>query len=380
MPENAPLAAEVSRPKIEMVVIDIDGTLLNSESKLTPRVETAVKTAAAQGVKIVVATGKTRNSMRSLLERLGVATAGIYVQGTVLHEGDGSITHQVTLPDTVARQVITFAEERGFIVSIYSGSRILLRAAAPEFQARMRHYHEVEMEIVGPLQNQIGRTPINKIIAVGDPKAVTSLRWQLNLQIGATARVLQAGVPTMLEVLPIGVSKGSALKRLSSDLRVRPEHIMAIGDAENDIEMLPYAGLGVAMGHAEDRVKSAAKHVVASNDQDGVAEALERWVIVKPPEPAAPSVETPTAAPAESKPGSPPVEASSAAPEVKTPAKPPAEAKAAEKQATLSTTTPSATTPSATTPSETTPATPSAAAPKPARKAKSAEDKQDKLS
>ncbi|MCK6579026.1 MAG: Cof-type HAD-IIB family hydrolase [Anaerolineae bacterium] len=297
--------------KIEMVAIDLDGTLLNSASQMTSRVEAAVKSAAAQGIRIVIATGKTRKSAMPFLERLGLDALGIFVQGTVTYNSDGSIRHQLTLDDSTARQVITFAEDRGFMVALYSGSRILLRAPHKVFQDSMRHYHEVDSEIVGPLQNQVGSLPINKIITIGDGRATTALRWQLGLQVSTTARMVQAGIPTMLEIIPPGASKGAALKRLASDLRIASAAVMAIGDAENDVEMIQYAGIGVAMGNADDHVKSSADQVVASNDADGVAEALERWVIVKPPSPAAdaaepakpeaanaPAAEKPVAAPA----------------------------------------------------------------------------------
>lgn len=285
-------------PKIEAVVIDIDGTLLNSASELTKRVETAIKNAIAQGVKIILATGKTRVSVDSFVGRLGIDSPGIFVQGCVTCNADGSIRTQTTLNDAIARQFITYAEDRGFAVALYSGSRILVRAHSKYVEDHITHYHEVQPEAVGPLQNQLGSTPVNKLIAFGEPRAITGLRWQLNLQIGSLARILQAGVPEMLEVLPLGASKGAALKHLASELRISSERILAIGDAENDIEMIQFAGIGIAMGNADERTKAAADHVVAGNNQDGVAEALEKFVIVKPAEPEKPAApaEKPAAA------------------------------------------------------------------------------------
>ncbi|MDZ4770329.1 MAG: Cof-type HAD-IIB family hydrolase [Chloroflexota bacterium] len=302
-------ATPASTHRIDLVAIDIDGTLLDSKSEMTPGVEAAVKAASAQGVRFVAATGKTRGSVLPFFKRLGIDMPGIFVQGTVTHNADGGVRSQVTLPDTIVRQVITFIEDRGFAAAVYSGERILLRAPHQRILDSMRYYHEIEPEVVGALQNLIGVESINKVIAMGDPRAITALRWQLNLQIGTAARVIQAGVPDMLEIIPNGVSKASALKRLAFELNIPPERIMAIGDAENDIEMLQFAGLGVAMGHADERVKAAANHVVASNNDDGVAEALHRFVIVKPPtpptpptpEPAAPIAAPVTAAVAETK-------------------------------------------------------------------------------
>lgn len=317
------------KPTVRLVAIDIDGTLLDSASQLKPKVEAAVKAAAAQGVQVIMATGKTRGSVAPFLKKLGLNTPGIYVQGTVTANADGSIRAQATLPDHVVRQAITFAEDRGFVVALYSGTRILIRTASARIADNLRFYKEVEAEIVGPLVNQIGVVPINKMIAMGDARAITALRWQLNAQIGEAARVIQAGVPDMLEIIPNGVSKGAALKRLIADLGIAPDQMMAIGDAENDIEMLQLAGVSVAMGNAEDRVKAAAKYVTGTNNEDGVAEALHRFVIVPPPPPAPepkpePAAEQPAAPASDTPPPQP--KAESAAPASDAPA-PESEAK-----------------------------------------------------
>lgn len=284
-----------ARAAIELVAIDIDGTLLNSSIQLTDRVEKAIKAATAQGVKIVLATGKTRVAALDILTRLGLQTPGIYVQGVVTYSADGSIQNQLILKDSVVRQVLTFAEDRGFTALAYSGSRILMRAHNADIEAAIRKYHDSTPEIVGPIQNLLASVSINKVVLIGDARAITALRWQLNIQIGTSARLVQAGIPSMLEVLPPGASKGTALKRLASELKITTDRIMAIGDAENDVEMIQFAGIGIAMGNADDKTKAAANHVVATNDADGVAEALERFVIIPPP-PAPPvDVVAPTA-------------------------------------------------------------------------------------
>ncbi len=93
---------------------------------------------------------------------------------------------------------------------------------------------------------------------------------------------MQAGVPEMVEVLPPGASKGAALKQLLKIMKLDAAQVMAVGDAENDIEMIQLAGVGVAMGQSAQNVKDAADTVTASNDADGVAEALERYVLTEP--------------------------------------------------------------------------------------------------
>jgi Cof subfamily protein (haloacid dehalogenase superfamily) len=116
-------------------------------------------------------------------------------------------------------------------------------------------------------------------MAVGDPRQISALRWQLGAQLGKSVRLMQAGLANMLEILPPGASKGAALRQLAHEMKFKPDEIMAIGDAENDIEMLQFAGIGVAMGHAPENVRQAADHITATHDDDGVAQAIERFVL-----------------------------------------------------------------------------------------------------
>ncbi len=271
--------SQPTKSDIRVVVLDVDGTLLDSKHELTPRVEKALRAAAAKGVQVVLATGKTRASMLKTIDHLGLKTPGIYLQGLAIYDGDGELRHQMTLEAAVARQILTFAEDRGYVMVAYSGERILAHVFNREVEQGLTVHHELAPEVVGPLQNLLGSMAFNKLIACGEPRAVKALRWQLNLQLGGSVRLMQAGIPTMLEILPPGGSKGTALRLLLKDMKVAPENVMAMGDAENDIEMIQLAGIGVAMGHADQPVKDAADHVTGTNDEDGVAQAIERFVL-----------------------------------------------------------------------------------------------------
>lgn len=265
---------------IRLIAVDLDGTLLNSQHELTERTEKAIKAAMDKGVQIILATGKTRGSALSVIARLGLTFPGIYLQGLAIYNADGSLRHQTFLDKAIARRVITFAEDRGFTVVAYSGSRILTRKNNRDTNILVQ-YGEPDVEAVGPLQNILDTTSINKVMAVkkGEFRAVSALRWQLNMQLDGAAKLVQAALPDMLEIVPQGGSKGAALKTLLKELQIPVENMLAIGDGENDIEMIQMAGVGVAMGNALAQVKNSADHVTATNDADGVAEAIERFVL-----------------------------------------------------------------------------------------------------
>ncbi|HEX2906220.1 MAG TPA: Cof-type HAD-IIB family hydrolase [Phototrophicaceae bacterium] len=270
---------------VRLIAVDVDHTLLNSKHELTERTEKALRAALTQGVRIVLATGKTYTSAAALVQKLGLTTPGIYAQGTLACNADGSISHQQVVDPAILRHIITFAEDRGFSTLAYSGNRLLLRRPDPKFSDMMTSYHEPMPEVIGPLQNVVDSLPINKLVifshAEDAARAIKSLRWQLGMQVNGTVSLIQAGMNFMMEVLPPGAGKAAMLKLVLKDLMVLPDEVLAIGDAENDVEMIQLAGVGVAVGNAGQHVKAVANYVAPSNDEDGVAEAIERFALKK---------------------------------------------------------------------------------------------------
>jgi Cof subfamily protein (haloacid dehalogenase superfamily) len=269
---------------IELVVADLDGTLLDQKHEITERAAQAIKALREQNIKFMLATGKSRSSALKIIEQLELDTPGVFVQGLVLQNADGSIRTQITLEPAIARQAITFAEDRGFSVVAYSGTTTYVRKRTHDTNLIVE-YGEPESEVVGPLQNLLGSTPINKLAFIDrdDPRRVKALRWQLNMQFNGAATLVQPAVAQMLELLPKGTSKGAGLKTLLKDMGIDPKNVMAVGDGENDIEMLQLAGIGVAVANADEHVRKAANHVTTASYGDGLAEAIERFALKPKP-------------------------------------------------------------------------------------------------
>jgi Cof subfamily protein (haloacid dehalogenase superfamily) len=264
---------------ITLIALDLDGTLLNSRHELSPRTERALKQAMAQGVQVILATGKTYSSAIELIERLGLTTPGVYGQGLTIVNGDGSLRYERTLDSEVARTVTAYAEAHGcHLIAVAEGSTRILAEKPSTLTDFVVAYHEPDPELVGPLSRIVDRTPINKLVIEADPAAIPGIRADLAARLDGSAALVRS-MPQLLEVLPRGASKGDGLRRLLADIGVDPRHVLAFGDAENDIEMLRLAGIGVAMDNASPGAKAAANYVTASNDDDGVAEAVERFVL-----------------------------------------------------------------------------------------------------
>lgn len=261
-------------PEIRLIAVDLDGTLLNNQHQMTPRTERALTAALARGVGVVIATGKTRAAAEEIIARLKLTTPGVYNQGLLVVDGDGSIPHQQLLDRDTAFEVIDLARAESIPTVIYNGLR-LMAFGRQDYLDILRRY-EPTLEVIAP--DAVDSMPINKLMLLDWADRLPALRARLNRMLGARVTLVQA-VAHSLEVLPPGASKGSGLKVVLDHLGIDPQNVMAIGDGENDLSMIEMAGVGVAMGNAYAGLKAAADYVTATNDEDGVALAVERYVL-----------------------------------------------------------------------------------------------------
>jgi Cof subfamily protein (haloacid dehalogenase superfamily) len=261
---------------IQLVAIDMDGTLLNSRHQLSPGNEAALRRAQEAGIQIVFATGKTRTSAIPIIDKLKLATPGVYSQGLVVYDGDGSILYERRLAGSLARKVADFVQEANCSMVAYSGDDIVTSVRDAYTDVFIK-YHEPAPIAYGSWTAVFAARPINKFIIVSTRERIDQIRPRLEQAIGHEATIVQA-LDYMVEILPPGASKGDGLRRVLAHLQVDPAQVMAIGDGENDVEMLALAGVGVAMGNAMPAARQAADLVTGTNDEDGVAQALARFL------------------------------------------------------------------------------------------------------
>lgn len=263
---------------IKLIATDMDGTLLTSRHELSPRTEAALRAALDQGVKIVLATGRSRSTIAvEVIERLGLTTPGIFLQGCIVHNADGSVRFQETLDDSVAAMVIDIGERRGYSVVIYSGTR-LLTPKLTAFSNLTLDYNEPVAEEIGTLRDVPGAHPINKLVIFDDPRRVIDMRAEFGGMLNGATRMVQS-VPGALEFIPKRASKGAALQHILDTYGILPAETIAFGDAENDHEMIQLAGIGFAMENATPETRALADRIAPHHDQDGLAQVVEALVL-----------------------------------------------------------------------------------------------------
>ncbi|MGH2454033.1 MAG: HAD family hydrolase [bacterium] len=260
-----------------LVVADIDGTLTTSAQKITPRVRRVVRLAQRRGVRVCLATGRSWHSGRRYFERLGADPPAILYNGGLLYDfARGTVLYQRPMAIRQARRVIEILDAYPDLAAhFHVGDEIFVRWRTPLVGAVARHDH-ISPKAVGNFRPLLDGAPM-KFRILGPRRRLHALY----------RRIRQAGMPgtlvysdrESLEVLPPRTSKGAALRKMAQHLRIPLREVMAVGNELNDLEMIQAAGLGVAMGNAPAGLRRAADVVAPTNDEDGLAEVVERYVL-----------------------------------------------------------------------------------------------------
>ncbi|HEY1097383.1 MAG TPA: Cof-type HAD-IIB family hydrolase [Myxococcota bacterium] len=254
------------------VYFDLDGTLLDKEARIPPAVFAAIDRLKAKGIFVGIATGRRATTTQPYAEAIGANAPLVLFNGARVVEADfKSMLFSTTLPRTFTRAVIARCLELGIYVGAYVEERLLIDARVPEPRAAGSALSAREVVDLLTLE----RAAV-KLLFVDEPERLLELRRLLTKErlVPPGAHLVRSN-PRFLELLPDGVNKGTALHRCAAHLGIDVREIVAVGDDENDREMLENAGLGIAMGHAPDTVKAVADVVIGANDGESLAAKLD---------------------------------------------------------------------------------------------------------
>ncbi|ADU50307.1 Cof-like hydrolase [Thermaerobacter marianensis DSM 12885] len=267
-----------------LIALDVDGTLLDSGGRLRPRVKNAVRAAVDAGHYVVLATGRRWVATRPFAQELGLKAPCIVHNGAVAVDPltDQPVWRQ-PLPTEFARQAILKARELGVSLFFHDldhphGDRMLYEPGARLPKASWFFEAGRLTQEVPDLMEWLQVGAVRVLVRDRQEGADAFRRW-ITAEWGDAVRVLagtdlEPGIYAV-EVSDAPVCKGWALERLAAHLQIPVERVVAVGDWDNDIEMLQFAGLGVAMANGSPAARAAARRVTASNDEDGVAVVLE---------------------------------------------------------------------------------------------------------
>lgn len=262
--------------KYKLVALDVDGTLINDEYRITERTSATIREVSRQGARIVLCTGRAPASTLPLLSELGLEGAVITHNGAATVDSSGpELLHQYAFETDRVERLIEFCRAEGVHLDVNSTFSLYVEQLSEEAREAYRKFY-IEPILVEDLRQV--REPLVKITMYAGKDVLDRLlaAWP---EIGDPMLRPIRSDEYFIDLMHVQASKGNALKALAESWGIAPEGIIAIGNYYNDLDMLQYAGIGIAMGNAPDDVKKSADFVTATNNEDGVHLALERYCL-----------------------------------------------------------------------------------------------------
>lgn len=267
--------------KYKAIVLDLDGTLTNNKKEITPLTKEALMSAQRDGMRVILASGRPTYGIRPVADALGIGSYDSYVMayngGCVTRWADKTIIFNQTL-DTALVPVLYNAAKNAphpFNILTYQGEDIAATDISDEYVRHEAFINKMPLTQYDDFVHQV-QHPINKCLIVGDPTPLALLERHLAQTLQGQCSVYRSA-DFFLECVPLGIDKAASLARLLPTLGLTREEIIAVGDGHNDISMIEYAGLGVAMANAADATKAKADYITRSNEEDGVAHVLQKF-------------------------------------------------------------------------------------------------------
>lgn len=265
----------------KLIALDMDGTLLNEEKKVTQRTKDAICAAKNKGVTVVLATGRPIEGVHRYLEELNMLGDNDYVlsyNGSLVQKTKNKeIISKMTLKGTDATYLYNLSNELNVNIHAFSENEGLITP-------RDNKYTNVEADINGikfkefNFENIDSEDVMVKIMMIDEPEILQKAVDNLPKELYEKYTVVRSA-PYFLEFLNKEANKGTGLELLAKHLGVKREEIITMGDAGNDLHMIEYAGMGIAMGNAFDEIKEVANYITDTNENDGVAKAIEKFVL-----------------------------------------------------------------------------------------------------
>jgi Cof subfamily protein (haloacid dehalogenase superfamily) len=271
------------QPRIRMVVSDLDGTLLSGPRHISERTRLALAEARDAGVHVILASARPPRSMRRYHEALALTAPVIACNGALLWDLHAGIPMaRIAMESELAFEITQLGRSLGTIVNLESDDEWFTDRTNERILRNIRTFGIPPPDGVGVIDEMLERgEPVDKIfLDLRDlaPEHVETARTTVAQSIGRRANLTET-VPGLLDIVAAGATKAAMAQRLARSLGVKAEEVLALGDHDNDVSLLRWAGIGVAMGNATPAAKAAADTITSSNRRDGLAEALQRWVL-----------------------------------------------------------------------------------------------------
>lgn len=261
------------------IALDLDGTLTNHDKVVTQKTREALLQAEAEGVVIILASGRPTYGIEPVAECLELDKRGGYILsyngGNIVNAKTGEKLFAQFLPDEVIPILYRYAKEKNHALLGYAGNEIITEMPDDQYVKEESRINKMNIRKVENLFEALEPHP-TKLLMTGDPADMLKAENELSEILGDRMDIFRSA-PFFLELVPKGIDKAKSLLRLLAKINLTPADMIAFGDGYNDLSMLKLAGMGVAMQNAAPEVRAEADYITLSNEEDGVAAALEHF-------------------------------------------------------------------------------------------------------
>lgn len=266
----------------KLLVLDVDGTLVNNKKELSPQTLTTLLKIQHTGVRLVLASGRSPHGLSHLVDKLEMKKWGGYLLPYNGAQIIDTATHEVLFEKRIDPAMFPYLEKKaqknGFAIFTYHQNQLITTHPENNHILEEAALNNMEVVAVDNLSEAVDFSPCKCVLVSDDEDALVSLKELWRKRLAGVLNVYRSE-SFFLEVAPKFIDKGNTLGVLIEKLGITTEEVMAIGDGRRDFAMLQLAGLGVAMGNAQDSIKACADYITESNENDGVALAVQKFII-----------------------------------------------------------------------------------------------------
>lgn len=261
----------IKKNNIKLIATDLDGTYLNNETSISDYNKKVFQKLMNEGIEIILATGRAFNGMKRYNDMINNNNHSIVFNGSVIADTNGNFIYNKVIDEASSRAIANLHNKYKVYLHVYSGNKYIV--SEPDFYYKRYINREKITDTIVGLEN-IEDFKFSKMVFIGERDELESLQSEIRNNFKVHTSFSHTN---FLEVLAYGINKGSALEWLCGQKGIKKEEVIAFGDNYNDIEMIEYAGIGVAMENAEEELKRKADCICLTNSEDGVGRFLSEY-------------------------------------------------------------------------------------------------------
>lgn len=265
----------------KLLALDIDGTLTNTQKDITPATLEKIIEAQEKGHIVAIASGRPLPGIRKIADTIELDRFGGYVLafngGRIVDYSTGEVVYQAVLDNDVVRDIYDYCLKAGCGMVTYDGDRVITGTDIDGYMTFEASINHMEIMRIDNFREYID-FPLNKCLLTADPDKAEKIEQELAEKFGDQLNIFRSE-PYFVEIMPPNVHKATSLEKLLEVLDMDRKDLVACGDGYNDLTMIEYAGVGVAMANAQDIVKEHADYIILSNDEDGLVPVVDKFIL-----------------------------------------------------------------------------------------------------